>query len=325
MCTSSGREVYAALPRSSSPDLSMAADAVAELASLVASRRSLKSALLEWDRVAPQPCRAAAQAFRRRMLLTYDEDTRPDVADGYVSLFHPIVTAAAAADRRSGSACIASLRSSAESLRSRVARLGDASASTAGAVLSGRMVAGLPLVFLLFAPIGGRPRFDGVGLTILAAGIALVLGGMRWIRRVMPTPAQPAAAIAVVRDLAAHIRSGIPVAAALSFQAAACEWAPLQRALCSVRLGISWEEALGSSGDRDARTLGTILAAAKRRGGGIAELLDEYGVELAEVDRRSFERRLRRAPVLMVLPLVFCLLPGFALLTLGPFLRSLLT
>jgi hypothetical protein len=38
---------------------------------------------------------------------------------------------------------------------------------------------------------------------------------------------------------------------------------------------------------------------------------------------RAFDAAMRRAPVWMVLPLSFCVLPAYVLLGLGPYLRSI--
>jgi len=73
-----------------------------------------------------------------------------------------------------------------------------------------------------------------------------------------------------------------------------------------------------------AYALGAVLDAGRRVGSGLVPALERTAEELTERDRRSFEARLRRAPVMLVIPLVVTILPGFALLTLGPFLRQLL-
>jgi pilus assembly protein TadC len=179
------------------------------------------------------------------------------------------------------------------------------------------------MVFLLLVPLGSPPQLDALGSAILAAGLLLVIAGIRWMSRVMPEPEPASPIVEAVRDLAAQIRSGIPTGPALDSIAIRSRSEPLRRAAGSTRLGLSWEEALRSTGHPNAVALAAILASGRRRGAGTAAVLLDYAVEMSEVDRRRFERRLRRAPVLMVVPLVLCLLPGFALLTLGPFLRSI--
>jgi hypothetical protein len=68
-----------------------------------------------------------------------------------------------------------------------------------------------------------------------------------------------------------------------------------------------------------------VAAIARAEGHGLSPeaSLRRFAAARRVMATRSFERDVRRAPVLMVLPLVLCVLPAFGLLAVGPFLRSI--
>jgi type II secretory pathway component PulF len=310
-----------ALRASSAPDLDAAAEALTALASLVASGYSLTAAVAEWHEAAPSRCHPDVAYIQQRMLFG---SPTVESEESSASLLRPVVTAALQADRASASASVAILRAGADSLRSRAAEMAEATATTSGARLSGRMVAGLPLAFLVLTPLGGAPVFDALGVATVIAGSAFIATGIRWMSRMTPRPAEPSAVSRAVTQLATLLRSGVPGDTALAALAEQVDWEPLHFAARSCRLGLSWTDGLQASNDPHARDLARILVAGRRVGAGTVEALTRFSFELAAADRRRFETRLRRAPVLMVVPLVLCVLPGFALLTLGPFLRNVL-
>jgi hypothetical protein len=314
-----------ALRTSSAPDLDAAAEALTALASLVASGHSLTAAVAEWHEASPSRCRPDISYIQQRMLFG-SSTLESDVGDqeSRASLLRPVVTAAMQADRASASASVAILRGAADSLRSRAAEIAEATATTSGARLSGRMVAGLPLAFLVLTPLGGAPAFDALGVATVVTGSSFIAAGIRWMSRMTPRPAAPSAASRVVTQLATLLRSGVPGDTALAALSEQVDWEPLHFAARSCRLGLRWTDGLQASSDPHARNLARILVAGRRVGAGTVEALTRFSFELTAADRRRFETRLRRAPVLMVVPLVLCVLPGFALLTLGPFLRNVL-
>jgi len=61
-----------------------------------------------------------------------------------------------------------------------------------------------------------------------------------------------------------------------------------------------------------------VLIAATRDGAPLAASLERAAGEARLARRRAAETRNRKLPVLMLLPLVLCVLPAFALLTLVP-------
>lgn len=71
-----------------------------------------------------------------------------------------------------------------------------------------------------------------------------------------------------------------------------------------------------------ARPLMSLLASGERYGVPLAESLDRLAVDVRAARRRHAEEVARRLPVKMLFPLVVCILPAFALLTLGPLLLT---
>ena len=234
------------------------------------------------------------------------------------------ITPAGRADRRAGSFAAALLDGEVAELRRRSAAAADAAASTSGARLSGRLVAGLPLAFSILMPGAARPKADLVGALMLIVGALSVWVGMRWLSRLTPTPSSPPAAATAARAVAALVASGTDVSIALRAVAERTAWEPLRRAHRATTFGVGWIESLRQDGNEGANAWASILASSRRLGYGVVADLCRYADEQTARSERAFAARLRRAPVLMVIPLALCVLPGFALLTVGPFLRDLL-
>lgn len=96
----------------------------------------------------------------------------------------------------------------------------------------------------------------------------------------------------------------------------------------SVRTGARLADALEQLRAVEAlRPLAEALLDAERYGVPLAPALDRLGADARSIRRRRSEEQARRLPVLMLLPLVGCVLPSFALLTVVPLfagsLRSL--
>jgi tight adherence protein C len=70
------------------------------------------------------------------------------------------------------------------------------------------------------------------------------------------------------------------------------------------------------------RPLISLLASGERYGVPLGESLDRLAVDVRAARRRQAEEAARRLPVKMLFPLVVCILPAFALLTLGPLLLT---
>lgn len=175
-----------------------------------------------------------------------------------------------------------------------------------------RRPAGRPAWVAPPAPRGARPPTRRRGA---AAGEAAALGTLPEL----------------VDLLAVAVAAGLPAAAALLALAdrAPAPWAP---ALRDVRLAIAGgqrisdglEQLVRHHGDL-ARPLVGALRAALDDGDALAPSLARLAVDARDLRRRRAEEAARRLPVRLLLPLVCCSLPAFAVLTVVPILAGALT
>ncbi len=102
----------------------------------------------------------------------------------------------------------------------------------------------------------------------------------------------------------------------------------LGRALRAVDLGSRWRHELGGAAGRlDLPELRRAVAALTRTdalGSSLSEALLQIAVEARESRRAALAERARKAPVKMLFPLVFLVLPAFLLLTVVPVLLTTL-
>lgn len=198
-----------------------------------------------------------------------------------------------------------------------------AAAQAAGAKLSARMVAALPLVFLAFVPGTKLPLDDPIAMTSLLTGAGLVAVGTAWIKKLLPAPQPLDAAATIGLVLASVIRGGPGPDQVLTAIAEQDGSEDLRCAAGRVGLGLTWDEALQLAEDEGLRALGAALAESGTSGAPVAGRLGAFVSERERAARLSFEAETRRAPVRMVVPLTVCMLPAFLLLGAGPLLRGL--
>jgi tight adherence protein C len=129
--------------------------------------------------------------------------------------------------------------------------------------------------------------------------------------------------------LAAGSTAGL--SAELSFRrAVACLRGPLGvdlgDVLHAIDLGTPWRQALasyvGASGDPDLRRTVSVLARTETLGVPLSEATRELARSVREARRSATLERARTAPVKMLFPLVFLILPAFLLLTVVPVLLT---
>lgn len=100
--------------------------------------------------------------------------------------------------------------------------------------------------------------------------------------------------------------------------------AELKRVRGLVALGVSRRQALGEmesrSGSSEVAALVSALVTTDRFGSSVAGSLEALASDLRAGRRRAAEEQARRAPVKMLFPLVFLILPAFILLTIVPLL-----
>jgi tight adherence protein C len=127
--------------------------------------------------------------------------------------------------------------------------------------------------------------------------------------------------------LAAGSTAGLSVEASFR-QAAACLRGPLGddlgEVLRSVDLGVPWREALATyverTGDPDLSRTASVLARTETLGVPLRDATRDLAATVREARRATTLQRARTAPVRMLFPLVFLILPAFLLLTVVPVL-----
>lgn len=200
-------------------------------------------------------------------------------------------------------------------------------AAVAGMSLSARIVAGLPLLCLPLIPGSGVSLVDPASLLMVILGVVLAFGGMRWMKHLTPEPPRfEDGACAVARATAAALSGGASLSATLG---AIARHAPddvrgdLERAHKLNLLGLPWSEALRRTGNPGLAGMSVTLDRAARKGLPAADGLDAYAAHRDAQAARELDRAVRRAPILMTVPLVACVLPSFLLLGVVPFVRGL--
>jgi len=92
----------------------------------------------------------------------------------------------------------------------------------------------------------------------------------------------------------------------------------------SVDLGIPWREAMAAfverTGDPDLSRMASVLARTETLGVSLRDATRDLAGTVREARRAATLERARTAPVRMLFPLVFMILPAFLLLTVVPVL-----
>jgi Flp pilus assembly protein TadB len=305
------------------------AEALRALAALLRAGLGPLAALREWYRDAPPNCRHSLLRMTRRISLGCPPAAaltglREALGDDAAA-----VSAAITLHIELGGDVARVLERLAAAIDRRDASLRAGRAASAGALLSGRVVAGLPLLLVPLAPLADAPLVDALGLAMLISGAALAVMGIWWIGRLVPRPPASDDPEAIVADsIAAAARAGIPPSGAIEAAARGpvAHLAPaLRKAQRLVILGAAWHEALVLSGDEALASIAGAVGRADRLGTPVADALESHADRCREIGIHRFEESLRRAPVLMVLPLSFCVLPAYAILGLGPYIRTMAT
>lgn len=200
-------------------------------------------------------------------------------------------------------------------------------AAVAGMSLSARIIAGLPLLCIPLVPASGVSLMDPAGLLMLILGVVLALGGMRWMKHLTPEPPRTEdGACVVARVAAAALSGGAPLSPTLE---AIARHAPddvrndLARAHKLNLLGLPWSDALRRTGNPGLAGMSVTLDRAARKGLPAADGLEAFAAHRDAQFARELDRAVRRAPILMTVPLVACVLPSFLLLGVVPFVRGL--
>ena len=296
--------------------------ALRSLASLLRSGAAVERALIEWpERLSEGPFKEWTERVSRMIELGADPAEAVAVDGGQVAA---ALSAIVAVHVELGGSIASSVNELAERIEAWDGSSTGAAAQAAGAKLSARMIALLPLASLVFVPGPKLPMDDPLAMTTIFLGVSLVAIGSRWMAKLLPTPPKMDLAAAVASALAATVGGGALPDQVLSLLAGRGH-EELRAASVRVALGLSWEEALVHSDDEGLAALGTTLAESRSSGAPIADALRTFVAERERSAILSFEAEARRAPVRMVVPLTVCMLPAFLLLGAGPIVRGLST
>lgn len=300
------------------------ADAIAALARLLAAGSPLRDALVRWAKEVPGrgDIKRVGDALRLGASIPdasrHLENSFGD--DGY------LLCRVVALHARLGGDLVTMLERLAEmSAAGEIARR-DAEMHVAGIRLSARMVAALPLFFVPLLPASRAPIADGTGSVLLLLGGVLSLAGMRWIDRLLPRPPRdgdPYQAFLIM--LAAVVAGGCSHHQALmacTADARGSSGPALAAARRRVLLGVTWAHALTRADDEPVRRLGHLIGTATELGLPMSEVLAGAARAHAAETKMMFDVAVRKAPVKMIVPLTTCVLPAFAVIGAGPFLRG---
>ncbi|MGH2766450.1 MAG: type II secretion system F family protein [Actinomycetota bacterium] len=161
---------------------------------------------------------------------------------------------------------------------------------------------------------------------VLLAGAGFVLPDLRLARRIRAVREQASASVADLLDLiAVSVTAGLTPRLALE-RAPDLVHGPLGRELARTRnetsMGAPWRVALRGTATRtglsEIRRLAVTLERSQRLGVPVAGRLRELAREVRAERAARREERARRAPVAMLFPLVFLILPAFVLAALVP-------
>ncbi len=210
----------------------------------------------------------------------------------------------------SGSPLAPTLRRLAEVLRALAQGEREVEVALAGPIATGRIVLALPAVGLLLGVLLG---FDALrilattpaGWGCLAAGGLLVLGGIRWNRRL----------IRAARTLDAAPGLGLELLAIGVSGGASLDRA---RALVERALAESGIPPLGDEAD-------AVLSFARGAGVPAAALLHAEAEERRRVARAEAQRRAVELGTRLLLPLGLCVLPAFVALGVAPVILSIVS
>jgi tight adherence protein B len=303
------------------------AEAVRALAALVRSGLPLRQAVTIWHRDAPAPLVPALRVAARRVSLGEAPERTLGRLDAVLGPDAHSLAVTFSLHGGTGADLTAMLDRLAATIDQRCDAIAAGRAAAAGALLSARVVAGLPLLLMAASPMAGAPLFDVVGVIMLIAGGGFAVGGLVWMSRLVPRPPEGDDVATMASGLAAAaLLGGAPIHRVMNATAkvvtgpGAEELARVRR---QVALGATWHEALGRSPDEGLAAMGAVIQRAVELGVPTAGALNSFAHSRRATALREFEAATRRAPVVMAAPLSLCILPAYALLGLGPYVRSL--
>jgi Flp pilus assembly protein TadB len=226
--------------------------------------------------------------------------------------------------RRVGSVSLPTAVCDRERVRRRL-RLSGSAGVDADQVIGAKLVAAVAAFFTCLAtPIAAAaPALAAAAFTVPDVVLA---------RRVAHRTARMDEELPQLLDLlaaASHAGLGGPLALRRAVDAVRGPLADeLRVVLTAVDLGGRWREELRSAADRlelpDLHRTVTALSRTDTLGSSLSDAIMELATRVRDARRAALTERARKAPVKMLFPLVFLVLPAFLLLTVVPVLLSTL-
>jgi tight adherence protein C len=226
--------------------------------------------------------------------------------------------------RRLGSVSLPPAVCDRERLRRRL-RLSRSIGVDVDQVIGMKLLAGVAgFLMCLVTPVAAAaPAVAAVGFTMPDVVLA---------RRVVRRTARMNEELPQLLDLlaaASHAGLGGPLALRRAVDAVRGPLADeLALVLTAVDLGARWRDELRSAGDRlelpDLQRAVTALSRTETLGSSLSDAITELASRVRDARRAAMTERARKAPVKMLFPLVFLVLPAFLLLTVVPVLLSTL-
>ena len=208
-----------------------------------------------------------------------------------------------------------------------------------GARVAGRVSSSLPSIARVDDRLIGAACVASAGLAVVATPLVVAppvaIGGLAVARarsvRVGHQRSIERGMVQLVDLLALAVAAGLPLRGAL--EVASGQLPPAHADLVAAVLArldqgepiaaaLRWYGTnLGAAGAE----LAAVLVASERDGAPLVAGLERAAEATRRAQRRALERRARRLPVSMLLPLVVCVLPAFVVLTLVPLLVGTLS
>ncbi|MGH2750367.1 MAG: type II secretion system F family protein [Actinomycetota bacterium] len=314
-------------PRRKGEELEDRAAALRGLAALLRSGLSSRQALVLWHEDAPAPlCPDLERVAHRLMLGEPVPRAIASLGDALGPDAHSLQVVFGMSGMLGGDVARIIDRLAA-TVETRRASLQSTFAAVAGMTLSARIIAGLPLLCVPLLPASGFSLVDPVGLLLVILGVTLTLAGMRWMEHLTPQPPEIEDGVcSVARAAASALSGGASLQTTLDATARHAPHdvrADMLRARKLTRLGLGWPDALRRSSNPGLVGMSVTLERAVRKGLPAAVGLEAFAAHRDAQAASELDRSVRRAPILMAIPLVACVLPSFLLLGVVPFLRGL--
>jgi Flp pilus assembly protein TadB len=304
------------------------------MASAMRGGATLEVALLACGELAAPELRAEA----RRILAEVSGGGGRGAAFRGLATRHPgenteLVASAVEIAETSGGDLAGILDTTSATIRERTALAGELRTKTAHARLSGLVVGLAPLVVVavlsLIAPDYLRPALhSSTGrLLFVIAGILVIagIGLIQVLLRIRPSGGMQRGLANTLDVITVSVEAGWSfdqAAAAVAARMTTPLAVELRTVMAEIAAGRPRAEAMQALAERtgsdDIAAFTTYLVMSEQTGTSLGSVLRIHGAEIRRRERHRLQRRINRAPVLMMLPLAICIMPALLLALLAP-------